>query len=188
MGRGPAAEEIPGLAHALRHLRERAGLTQREVAERVTASGGRLSAVYYQQLESGRRFPSPRMRARLLAALGADETTLSRLLAERPWAAAAQAVRGTAVTGAVPAPAPVAWADAIAPRPAPPAAAPRDSDRRPPQPVVGSATPAPGLSEGTLSADERELLDLWRRIDPGGRAALRAVARELARAPGAAST
>ncbi|WP_217924423.1 helix-turn-helix domain-containing protein [Miltoncostaea oceani] len=85
MGRGPQAEQVPNLAHALRYLRGRATLTQARLAERVRESGGSLSTVYYQQIESGLRFPSPPMRARLLAVLGSDEAGLTRLLAERPW-------------------------------------------------------------------------------------------------------
>lgn len=89
MGRGPQAERIPHMSQALRHLRTRAGLTQAGVAEQVRAGGGRLSAVYYQQLETGKRFPSPPLRATILAALSSDGAELTALLAQRPWEAQA---------------------------------------------------------------------------------------------------
>jgi transcriptional regulator with XRE-family HTH domain len=76
MGRGPRGEAVAGLAHGLRALRLRAGLSQEELAARVRAGGAGLSRTYYQQIESGRRFPSPRLRAAILAAMGADDAAL----------------------------------------------------------------------------------------------------------------
>lgn len=85
MGRGPQAEAIPDLAHALRHLRERAGLSARAVSERAQAAGRPVSAVYYRQIEAGRRFPSPPARAAILDALGSSEAELAALLRDRAW-------------------------------------------------------------------------------------------------------
>lgn len=85
MGRGPQAERIPDMSHALAHLRRQASITQAGVVERVRANGGKLSVVYYQQIEAGKRFPSPPLRERILAALGADDTQLEHLLELRPW-------------------------------------------------------------------------------------------------------
>lgn len=76
MGRGPASEPIPHLARALRALRLRAGLSQEQVSERVRAGGEGLSRTYYQQIESGRRHPSPDVRAAILAVLGATDEDL----------------------------------------------------------------------------------------------------------------
>lgn len=87
MGRGPQAEAIPDLAHALRHLRERAGLSARAVSERARASGRPVSAVYYRQIEAGRRFPSPPARAAILDALGSSDAELAALLRDRSWEA-----------------------------------------------------------------------------------------------------
>ncbi|MEQ9114056.1 MAG: helix-turn-helix transcriptional regulator, partial [Miltoncostaeaceae bacterium] len=84
MGRGPASEAVPHLARALRALRLRAGLSQEQVAEGVRAGGEGLSRTYYQQIESGRRYPSPDLRAAILAVLGASDADL-------PAAAAAPA-------------------------------------------------------------------------------------------------
>lgn len=91
MGRGPRAEAVPGLAHALRLLRRRSGLTQAGLAAAVRAGGGSLSTVYYQQIEAGSRFPSPPMRARILEALGAGDGELAQLLDRRPWESGAGA-------------------------------------------------------------------------------------------------
>lgn len=77
MGRGPASEPIPHLARALRALRLRAGLSQEQVSERVRAAGEGLSRTYYQQIESGRRHPSPAVRAAILAVLGATDADLA---------------------------------------------------------------------------------------------------------------
>lgn len=94
MGRGPQAERIPDMSHALAHLRRQAGITQAGVVERVRDNGGKLSVVYYQQIEAGKRFPSSPLRERILAALGADDTQLEHLLELRPWD-----IRGPATSG-----------------------------------------------------------------------------------------
>lgn len=85
MGRGPQAEAIPDLARALRHLRERAGLSARGLSDRVAERGGSVSAVYYRQIEAGRRFPSPPARTAILEALDSSDVELANLLRERPW-------------------------------------------------------------------------------------------------------
>ena len=84
MGRGPRSEPVPELARGLRALRLRAGLSQDELAARVRAAGGGLSRAYYQQIESGRRHPSPDMRRAILATLGADDGALRAAIADAP--------------------------------------------------------------------------------------------------------
>jgi transcriptional regulator with XRE-family HTH domain len=88
MGRNPhATERPPELKLALRWLRHRLRLTQGEVAEAVSAQGGALSLRHYQDLENGRKFPSPVLQAQILRALGSDQLELKELLAARPWTA-----------------------------------------------------------------------------------------------------
>jgi transcriptional regulator with XRE-family HTH domain len=66
-------------ARALRWLRHRARLTQGEVRDAVIAGGGAISVIYIQQLEAGRKQPSPAMLDALLAALGSDRGELAEV-------------------------------------------------------------------------------------------------------------
>lgn len=84
MGRGPRAEAVPDLARGLRALRLREGLSQEDLAARVRAAGDGLSRTYYQQIESGRRNPSPDLRRAILRALDADDDALRGAIAQAP--------------------------------------------------------------------------------------------------------
>lgn len=65
--------------HALRNLREWEGITPTELAERVVAAGGRLSAQTVRNIESGTTRPSHALLNRLLAALQSDPERLERV-------------------------------------------------------------------------------------------------------------
>jgi transcriptional regulator with XRE-family HTH domain len=84
----------PSLAVALRWLRHRRRMTQGGLREAVAAAGGRISLIYIQQLEAGRRRPSPAMLERLLGALASDREELARLLEEAAGVAAPARTHG----------------------------------------------------------------------------------------------
>jgi transcriptional regulator with XRE-family HTH domain len=87
MGQKPHATERPlELKFALRWLRHRLRLTQSEVAEGVRNQGGAVSLRHYQELEAGKKYPSPELRTQILRALGSDDDELHGLLHTRPWA------------------------------------------------------------------------------------------------------
>ncbi len=119
-----------GLAVALRWLRHRRRLTQPALREAVTAAGGSISLIYIQQLEAGRKRPSPRMLDLLLAALGSDRDELRTVLADTTDAPTPARDRGWRPSRRDPlaSPAGAAWSDevlvthAMAPAPEPPLA------------------------------------------------------------------
>lgn len=120
MGRGPHARaQRPELSLALRWLRHRRHLTQREVAAEAARLGRPFSAVYYQQAEAGARRPGPAKLAAMLAALGSDERELDGLLAHRPWAGIPDPAPGYRVSKHTPKPADYVAAarESLAPRP-----------------------------------------------------------------------
>ena len=87
MGQKPHARDRPAeLRYALRWLRHRLRLTQGEVAEAVHNQGGAVSLRHYQEVEAGKKHPSPDLRTQILRALGSDDDELHRLLQTRPWA------------------------------------------------------------------------------------------------------
>ena len=103
----------PELGQALRFLRARSGLSQARVAERVTARGGRVTAVWLSRIESaadrgGGPYPSVVLLDRILAVLGSDRAELERLLGERPWARVAEGAEWEEAPAAAAPPAPVA--------------------------------------------------------------------------------
>jgi transcriptional regulator with XRE-family HTH domain len=82
--RGPIdddADEYLTLGRALRSLRDRAGLTQEELAAKVD-----IGATYVSQVENGHRGVRWHTLRRLLAAIGADLHQLADAItdAERP--------------------------------------------------------------------------------------------------------
>lgn len=80
MGRGPKPEpQPPEAGTAIAFLRKRAGLTQGQLAERVSAGGGSLSAVYLSQIERGARTPSAPMLQTILDQVGSDEAELGQV-------------------------------------------------------------------------------------------------------------
>lgn len=88
MGQKPHARDRPlELRYALRWLRHRLRLTQGEVAEAVRNQGGAVSLRHYQEVEAGKKHPSPELRTQILRALGSDDDELHGLLQTRPWAA-----------------------------------------------------------------------------------------------------
>ncbi|HWH13449.1 MAG TPA: helix-turn-helix transcriptional regulator [Miltoncostaeaceae bacterium] len=159
----------PGLARALRWLRHRRRMTQGRLREAVEAAGGRISVIHIQQLEAGRRRPSPEMLDRLLAALASDRDELGAVLAETAAAPAPERSSGwrprrrDSDGGAT-------WSDAVEP-----------------------AGPSASSTERVLAAvpdhdpELRELLRIYRRLRAGDRRALLARARELADRPRGAS-
>ena len=78
---------------ALRFLRERAGLTRRQVAELASLDGRPVSADFLAKCEADpervavrvARKPTPETLDALLGALGSSRAEWQRLLAERPW-------------------------------------------------------------------------------------------------------
>jgi len=78
---------------ALRFLRERAGLTRRQVAELASAEGRPVSADYLAKCEADpekvaarvARKPTPETLQALLHALGSSQEEWRRVLATRPW-------------------------------------------------------------------------------------------------------
>jgi len=75
--RDTAAEDHLALGHALRRLRNDAGLTQEQLATRVG-----IGATYLSQLENGHRGVRWHSVTRILDALGSDLRELADLLAE----------------------------------------------------------------------------------------------------------
>ena len=79
---------------ALRFLRERAGLTRRQVAELASLEGRPVSADFLAKCEAdpervaprATRKPTPETLGALLAALGSSLSEWQRVLTERPWA------------------------------------------------------------------------------------------------------
>jgi transcriptional regulator with XRE-family HTH domain len=65
--------------HALRNLREWQGITPTELADRVVAAGGRLSAQTVRNIESGTTRPSLSLLDQLLAALQSDPEHLEQV-------------------------------------------------------------------------------------------------------------
>jgi transcriptional regulator with XRE-family HTH domain len=78
---------------ALRFLRERAGLTRRQVAELASAEGRAVSADYLAKCEADpakvavrvARKPTPETLQALLNALGSSPEEWRRVLTTRPW-------------------------------------------------------------------------------------------------------
>ena len=78
---------------ALRFLRERAGLTRRQVAELASVEGRPVSADYLAKCEADpekvaarvARKPTPETLQALLHALGSSHEEWRRVLATRPW-------------------------------------------------------------------------------------------------------
>src|SRR3954470_15573872 len=85
----------PESHRALRFLRERAGLTRRQVAELASHEGRPVSADFIAKCEADpervaarvARKPTPETLDALLAALGSSRAEWRRVLAQRPWAA-----------------------------------------------------------------------------------------------------
>ena len=79
--------------HALRYLRERAGLTRRQVAELASAEGRAVSADYLAKCEADpeqvaarvARKPTPETLQALLNVLGSSQEEWRRVLHERAW-------------------------------------------------------------------------------------------------------
>ncbi|MBV9002142.1 MAG: helix-turn-helix domain-containing protein [Solirubrobacterales bacterium] len=176
--------------HALRNLREWQGITPSEVADRVVAAGGRLSAQTVRNIESGTTRPSLALLGQLLAALHSDPERLEQVrveLIEANEKPALQAAPYSAPPGSVEAGAPMAMRRA----PARPASIP-DGPGGAHTPAVSSAAPPPPRRGGrsdrpSLPAPQapepwealRELGDIYSQLDASGRHALIGRARQL---------
>jgi len=87
----PPTTDHPHAHEALRYLRQRAGLTRKQVAEIASQQGQSISAVFIAQCEADpatvktTRRPSPHRLSQLLAVLGSNELEWEQLLAIQPW-------------------------------------------------------------------------------------------------------
>jgi len=87
----PPTTDHPRTHEALRYLRQRAGLTRKQVAEIASQQAQSISAVFIAQCEANpatvktTRRPSPQRLTQLLAVLGSDELEWEQLLAAQPW-------------------------------------------------------------------------------------------------------
>lgn len=160
-------DELTGhesLAVALRWLRHRRRLTQAELRARVQEAGGEISVIYIQQLEAGRKRPSPQMLDRILRALEADRDQLREVLAGEAAEAAAPPVRGEGWRPSARDPlADSSWSGEVLLASAAPGAAP-------------AAAPA----DPALEALTNELRDLAAGMSPTTRHELLLAARRLA--------
>jgi hypothetical protein len=88
---------------ALRYLRERAGLTRRQVAELTSREGRPVSADFLAKCEADpervaarvARKPTPETLDVLLGALGSSRSEWQRVLVERPWVPGGPVGEGT---------------------------------------------------------------------------------------------
>ena len=176
--------------HALRNLREWQGITPSEVADRVVAAGGRLSAQTVRNIESGTTRPSLALLDQLLAALHSDPERLEQVrieLIEANEKSTLPAAPYSAPLGSVGPGVPVAMRRA----PARSASVP-DSPGRADTRAVASAAAQPPRRSGSadrpsLPAPQapepwealRELGDIYSQLDATGRHALIGRARQL---------
>lgn len=188
--------------HALRNLREWQDITPGELADRVVASGGRLSAQTVRNIESGTTRPSLALLDELLAALHSDPERLEQVRIQlieadeetKAQATAHLATRRPAGGDAAPAssslpqavqaghaPGSSTWSSPVNPSvPAQHSAAAPPAG--PPAPLrVGSSDrpslPAPRAPEPWEAL--RELGDIYSQLDATGRHALIGRARQL---------
>jgi transcriptional regulator with XRE-family HTH domain len=91
----PRGYDKPFGQHALRNLREWQGITPGELADRVVASGGRVSAQTVRNIESGTTRPSLALLNQLLAALHADPERLEAVRIQLIDADEERTARGT---------------------------------------------------------------------------------------------
>jgi len=155
----------PELGDALRYLRARRDLSQARLAERVTASGRRVTSVWLSRIENPDPdaekpgpYPSVLLLERILAVLGADLDELGRLLADRPWTRVDEGAE---------------WADAgAAPAFAAASAGPRSAGRAavmaepaavPPAGVAAEAAELGAIYAGLSRRDQEALLADARR-------------------------
>jgi hypothetical protein len=88
---------------ALRYLRERAGLTRKQVAELASQEGRPVSADFLAKCEADpervaarvARKPTPETLDALLGALGSSRVEWQRVLVERPWVPGGPVGEGT---------------------------------------------------------------------------------------------
>lgn len=168
----------PGIDRALRWLRHRRRLTQAELREAVVAGGQGLSVIYIQQLEAGRKRPSPAMLDALLVALSSTREELTRLCDTEPWQVTPpggwRPSRHDPVRAADPASRTEGtWSDAVALAGAPPDGAAAGGAHR------GDASAAEGLE-----AELAELAGIYRSLTPAERHELLEAARHAGPRPG----